>query len=83
VIDVHSAVRASAAGHSAADAISAAMNLISALSMAYRSALTKRGGVDGAPRLASQFNEFSEFLGVKMHAFLCPVYWRMGETGTG
>jgi len=46
ILDVHSAVRASAAGHSAAGA---AMNLISALSMA----LTKRGGVDGAPRLAS------------------------------
>jgi hypothetical protein len=62
---LHSAVRASAVGHSAASAISAAMNLISALSVAYRFVFTKRGGVDDAPRLVSQFNGFSEFLGPK------------------
>jgi hypothetical protein len=41
------------------------VNLISALSLACRFAFTKRGGVDDAPRLVSQFNEFSEFLGPK------------------
>jgi hypothetical protein len=65
MIDLHLAVWASALRRRAAIAISAAMNLISALSPAYRSTSTKRIGADGAPRLVSQFNEFSEFLGTK------------------
>jgi hypothetical protein len=62
VIDLQSAVWALALSHSVAIVMSTAMNLISALSVAYRFTIINARGVERAPRLVSQFNEFAEFL---------------------
>jgi hypothetical protein len=62
VIDLHSAVWASALRdhrNQRGD------EYHSTLSPAYQSPSTTRIGAVGAPRLVSQFNEFSEFLGTK------------------